>query len=298
MTSHLTHIELPVALDRAATTLRARLAADPTAPAILVLPAMGVAASYYDRLLDALAACGVTAACADLRGIGASTVRASRATDFGYDVLVSDAAAAALALRAAAPRARALHLLGHSLGGHVALLLLARRALADAPDGVALVACGSPYHRAFGRGARGVLTFAHVARATAEVVGHFPGRRFGFGGREARTLIREWSRLVRRGAFELDAWSGAEPPEAALARVDARLLAIGVDGDSFAPPASLDALVAMVPRAHVERVVVRAGAGGRAAHHRWARRPDDVAARVAAWLGGSAARLRTHVLRR
>jgi predicted alpha/beta hydrolase len=278
--------EVSVTLDDGASTqLRLQVAAEPSPVAVLVLPAMGTAAAYYDPLVAELAGRGVTAAVMDLRGIGASSVRAGRGRDFGYDTLVSDALCAARALAERAPGAREVVFLGHSLGGQVAMLALARGA--GPVSRVALVAAGSPFHRAYPRplGDLGVLSFSWVARAASEAFGYFPGKRFGFGGREARTIMREWSRLVRHGSFKLDAWSGSEAPESALRRARARILAVEVKGDSFTPKASIDALVAKVPAMNVERATVPGrGRNGRATHHAWARKPADVAAHVVAWL--------------
>ena len=62
--------------------------ADAPRACFILCPAMGVAASYYDRFAQALAARGITAAIADLRGQGSSSLRAGRACNWGYADMV------------------------------------------------------------------------------------------------------------------------------------------------------------------------------------------------------------------
>ena len=92
--------------DGATTELRALPAANEEAFAVLVAPAMGVPARHYDALVEALRAEGLHAGVADLRGVGSSSIRASRSMDFGYGVLADDLGATSEALRASCPRAR------------------------------------------------------------------------------------------------------------------------------------------------------------------------------------------------
>lgn len=238
--------------DGARTELRVVLAAQEASPAVLVLPAMGIAARYYDPLLDALAREGIHAAALDLRGIGASSVRAGRRVDFGYDALVDDTLAALDAVNELAPARTAAGFVGHSLGGHVALLAAARERRARI-DGVALVASGSPWAGAWpARRALGMRALARAVPVLSAPLGYFPGRTLGFGGREARTLMREWARVITTNAFPGDAW---------------------------APASAVDALVAKVPRAKVERDTY--DASPRLDHNRWPRTPAWFAPRLA-----------------
>lgn len=58
---------------------------------LLILPALGVPASYYDKLLHALFENGFSAASVDLHGQGDSSVKAGTKQDFGYvDMLEKD----------------------------------------------------------------------------------------------------------------------------------------------------------------------------------------------------------------
>ena len=53
-------------------------------PIILVFPAMGVKASYYETLGKSLAEKGILVWTTDLRGLGNSSIRPSKKVDFGY----------------------------------------------------------------------------------------------------------------------------------------------------------------------------------------------------------------------
>src|SRR5699024_729650 len=65
------HAEIPLS-DGGRTVLHTAPAADAQAPVVLVLPAMGVPAGYYEPFVDDLARTGVTAAVADYPGQGAA----------------------------------------------------------------------------------------------------------------------------------------------------------------------------------------------------------------------------------
>src|SRR5690606_2089967 len=62
----------------------------PESPAavVVIVPGMGVPASYYEPLARALARRGLAVATSELRGIGTSSIRARRGTDFGWRELV------------------------------------------------------------------------------------------------------------------------------------------------------------------------------------------------------------------
>ena len=73
---------------------RAQMAVFPAreagAPVLVCLPAMGVRASYYAPLARAISAAGLHAVTSDLRGLGTSSLRPTRACDFGYEEILTD----------------------------------------------------------------------------------------------------------------------------------------------------------------------------------------------------------------
>jgi predicted alpha/beta hydrolase len=255
----------------------------PAAPraAAVCLPAMGVEARYYDPLGQALAARGIAVLVNELRGTGSSSLRASRAVDFGYRELVElDTATAVAAARARFP-GLPLYLIGHSLGGQVSVLYSAVRP--GEVDGIALVAAGAPYFRVYpGRRSAYVLAGSTLLRGLSALLGYLPGRTVGFGGREARRLIAEWARAIRTGRFT---YAGAPYNlREALAAVDLPVLAISLAEDPLAPDFAVDHLAGMLPGAALtRRHTARGELGDGIDHFRWARKPDRMAEILAGW---------------
>ncbi|WP_394822489.1 alpha/beta fold hydrolase [Pendulispora albinea] len=262
--------------------------ADEGAPVVFVIPAMGIGAGYYDKLGAAFAKRGVHAALFELRGNGSSSVRASRGTDFGYGTIVEqDVPAVVERVRAHLPRAP-LFFLGHSLGGHLSFLSLARGQI-EKVRGIALVASGLPHAVAWpGVGNAAIRTLARFMKTTSTLVGHYPGSRFGFAGREARTLIKEWGHAVRTGKFVFPTtWTGHVAPDEAIARVECPVLAVSLKGDSFAPRRSTELLVAKAPKCPVKWIRYEPESGlppSAGSHNKWPRHPDAVVAHVADWM--------------
>lgn len=266
-------------------------AADPDAPVVLVVPAMGLGARWYRPLLAALAAAGVSAAATETRGHEEGARPPGRRHDHGYAELVADLDAATRRVAEAVPGP--LVLLGHSLGGQVACALLAQRP--DAAAGLALVASGSPHWRdwrrrpddAAGWGALRLLALTQGAALLTRVLGHFPGHRFGFAGREAPTQTRDWARLARTGRLRFAGLDGrVRDHVAALGDLRLPVLAVTLDGDDLTPPRSTDGLLRWLPAAEVERhhVVPPPGSGLSTDHLRWVRTPAVVVPLVAAWV--------------
>ena len=214
---------------------------------LLFLPAMGVRAQYYAPFAEELAARGLRVGIADLRGLGTSSLRPARDTDFGYEVMMQrDLPVAHEAMKDGST----LYLGGHSLGGQFAALTAARLE----PAGLALVAACIPYHRGFGTigGLRLRYLAAPLFPRLGRLVGHFPGDKVGFGGREARTLIADWARSVRTGQYRIDGQT--QDYEEALAQVTCPMLAVEIAGDDWAPRAAIDYLVAKMKQCDVVHV--------------------------------------------
>jgi predicted alpha/beta hydrolase len=258
---------VPDYLDRGTDRLALHAYPDPGGPVALLLPAMGVPARYYRAFAEHLHDQGLAVVVADLRGTGDSTPRPSRRSRYGYADLVDDVGAA----RDTLPQGRTTILVGHSLGGQVALLYLARDA---GVDGLALVATGLPYFRAYPRGMRArVLRLTQGVGALTALLRVWPG--WGFGGRQARGVILDWGYTARHGRYpRLRGWDA----EAALRSVRTPVLAITVEGDTYTPADTTDHLVAKLAAAPVTREVWPGGD-----HFRWVRESGGIAGRIAAF---------------
>jgi len=257
------------------------------APVAICLPAMGVAATFYRPLAEALGQERFHVITCDLRGIGSSSVRAGRGVSFGYpELLERDIPAVVAAARARFPRSP-VYLLGHSLGGQLAALYLAVQP--EAVDGVVLVAAGSVYFRAypFPHSVRFLLG-TQLARAISSAWGYFPGHKLGFAGREARGVIRDWSRQARTGRYDFVV-DGAIA-EDLFPRARGSVLAISVEDDVLAPVSAVDHICGKLANADVSRWHYVAPDGARIDHFRWVKRPAPVAAQIRAWVDGLSSR--------
>lgn len=242
--------------------------AQESAPVVVVVPAMGMKARYYVGLIEALAAAGPHAVVAEQRGHEASGGRLpSRSYDFGYAEMVADLDDALRAVRAEFPDSP-VHLLGHSLGGQIATMYAALHPGAVA--GLILMASSTPHWPHWGPR---LLVAGYAFPLVSRLVGHYPGERLGFAGREARGVMRDWGRLARTGRFVAG--------EDALATVRLPVLAVSVEGDTLGVPAAVDALVAKLPGASVTRRHLDAEGVD---HFRWAKHPDLVVPLITQWL--------------
>ncbi|WP_432905420.1 alpha/beta hydrolase family protein [Micromonospora matsumotoense] len=253
----------------------------PAGPAVVIWPAMGVRARYYRPFATALRDAGLAVIVADLRGTGVSTPPPSRACRYGYRELAADVGAVLDALK---PRldGRPTLLLGHSLGGQAALLHLALHGT-DRVDGLALLAVGVPYWRSYpGPRGYGVLPYSQGIAAVAGVLGVWPG--WGFGGRQARGVIRDWAGTARTGRLPtLDGVDG----EAAVGRLTLPVLAVSVDDDQYTPHPVVDHLCAKLTAAPVTRHrYTVAEAGAPLDHFRWVRAGLPLTRRVADFAAG------------
>lgn len=258
----------------------------PDAPVALVIPAMGTRARFYTPLVHGLHRGGLHVAVTDLRGQGESTPVARRGVAYGYREMVDhDLPAVVRAISAALPRSPVV-LIGHSLGGQLALLSSATRL--TAVHAVVLTAAGSVWWRGFGPvlGLRN-LVGSQLFAALATVLGYWPGKRLGFGGTQTTTVMRDWARQGRTGRYTL---RGSDTDyEAALARLKLPVLAVGVDNDSLAPQGATDHLLRKIPAASVSRWhYTEALAGGhRLDHFRWVRHSDGMSAYITDWISST-----------
>jgi predicted alpha/beta hydrolase len=263
--------ELPVATaDGHEASLLARMP-DSARSSLLWLPALGVAAKHYVPFAESLAARGIAVFLHEWRGNGSSNLRAGRDCDWGYRELFADIAASERAMEKHAvglPRI----LGGHSLGGQLACC-----SLALAPQRAQrlwLVASGAPYWRSFPSPTRWWLPFAYrFLPWLADRRGALPGRRVGFGGNEARGVIRDWSRTALSGRYAAD---GVDFDfERGFAAVDVEARAVVMAEDWLGPPGSLRFLLGKMPRVEARIDTLDAAAPGvRADHFGWLKAPD------------------------
>jgi predicted alpha/beta hydrolase len=233
---------------------------------VVVFPAMGVPASYYGRFATSLVEQGLEVFVASLEG---SSYRE-----------LSDHVGAVLASLEERRAGRRTVLLGHSLGGQVSALHLARSGAHV--DGLIFIAVGIPYWRVYGHRGLGVLGFTQSINAVSLVLRHWPG--WGFGGRQPRGVIRDWAYTGRHGHF---------PPRlgARFDAVDVDLLSITVENDQYTPPATTGYLVGKLSRARVTRArLTTADAGLPLDHFKWVKAGAALGPVIQDWLSATSKR--------
>ena len=241
------------------------------------LPAMGVPARTYERLAREFAARGVAVVVHEWRGLGSSSLRASRTSDWGYlELLRHDLPATLDAARTAFARIDVLG--GHSLGGQLACCLQGLQASASA---LWLVASGAPFWRAFPMPARVWLPLAYrLLDGLARLFGSLPGRRIGFAGNEARGVIRDWLCTALSGRY---AARGIGDIDDALRSVTVPVRGVLPAHDWLAPRGSLDYLAGKTGSTDVRIDVLDAHAlGTRDDHFAWMKQPAPVVAALLA----------------
>ncbi|UDY23815.1 alpha/beta fold hydrolase [Nocardioides sp. Kera G14] len=251
-------------------TLMTWRAADASAPLLFLHPAMGMPATYYHRFGEQAAKAGFHVALTELRGHEAEGGRIpSHRYDFGYQDMVDDLSVAMDEAQRQFPDVPVV-LLGHSMGGQVGTAYVASHPGRVA--GLILIGAGTPYWKAFGRW---MLGGAPLAVLMGQVLGHFPGERFKFAGRESKGLIRDWAKLALTNRL-----TGAT--RAQLDASSLPVLAFTIAGDSLAPDESVQGLVAQLPAAEVDWQHLDIEGID---HFKWARRPDSVLPQITAWAG-------------
>lgn len=257
--------------------------AQPEAPVLLFLPALGTPVRVYHRFAESMADCGVRCCIPDWRGVASSNLRAARQQNWGYRELVeSDVTAVVAELGARLPGC-AVWIGGHSLGGQLSSLLAARRP--DAVRGLVLVASGSVFLRAYSPLLQaGIRALGVLAAVSGVLLGYFPGQRVGFGGREARAVMQDWLRVARTGHY---APTGSTfDYETALRRLTLPVLALNFRRDTWAPAAAARVLLDKMPACAATTWNWNDAdtAGQPVDHFSWLRQPATVAPAVAGWM--------------
>ena len=249
---------------------------------LLFLPGMGLSARQYIDFGQALARRGVEVFIHEWRGIGSSSLRADRRHDWGYAELLQQDLDAALNALSCDDDGQGCIIGGHSLGSQLACLLAAMRP--EACAGVLIVAGGSPYWRQFSGWMRWILATMFVGMpALSGLLGHYPGRRLGFAGREARGVIRDWTASGRSGRY---APKGLTVDlESGLRALEVPTLAIHMQDDWFVPQASLTWLLTKLSSSPISQSTLDGRLlQGAADHYRWMREPEPAVERIGQWL--------------
>jgi len=275
---------LPIAMaDGSRSKITAYPVDDGRRPVCILMPAMGVPASWYEPLAGTLGRQGFQAVTADLRGHGESSMRASRSVDFGFREMVAQDLPAVVAATAGRFPGCPIYLLGHSLGGQMSVLYAGL--FPGRVAGIVLVSSCSVYFRGWTFPANlTILLGTQLAWGISRLLGYYPGRRLGFGGREARTMVRDWAHNARTGCYQPANCSC--DLEAALERVVTPVLAIAIADDHLAPLRAIRYLCDKLKNAPVEYLHMGADeipAAGQN-HFAWVAHADAIVREMGLWM--------------
>jgi predicted alpha/beta hydrolase len=267
----------PVASTNGLTLTVEEFGAPGPSASLVFLPALGVPVTYYRPLFETWAARGRHVVGVELRGMPRSPVSDLRRDSFGYAHLLREDLPAIFTDPAVAAADRVV-LVGHSLGGQLALLSGAAGTVRA--DAVVAIATGtsSPATQRSRLGRARRATGVRFIGAVTRSLGYWPGHRLGFGGRQPRMLMSDWAYEARTGRYRIR--GDRTDYEAALSGLAVPALLLAIAGDRMIPEAAVDHLARRLP-AQVGRATIEAGAD----HFRWARRmPEKVVAGVEDWL--------------
>ncbi len=239
--------------------------------AILISPAMAVPARVYRRLTEALTGYGLDVRVVARRGVEEGATPPSRTADWSYEDEAADLADAIAGTRADVPGTRVV-VVGHSLGAQ--LVAMVAQTSEHTPDGIVAVGASVPAVRHYGLRGLALGAIAVAVGPVSGAVGHWP--RQGFGGPTARTLMRQWARMVLTG----------RAPFALDGSIETPTLAIRLDDDEIVTDGAASAFdAAFSPESitHWRYDDARCPAGGNTTHIGWVRTPDVVAQRIAEW---------------
>jgi len=234
---------------------------------------MGVRASYYEQFIENWQEKGFNVVSIDWRGIGHSSLRASRKNDWGYERLIQDLKEFLDKVNKWFPNTKKV-LVGHSLGGQLGCLLQAR--FTDSFDKMIIIASCLVHYTGWQEigGTTKIKFIGNLFYPISRLVGHFPGPTIGFGGKESQTVMKDWCHNALTGKYEL-ADSNFDY-EAALKKMSIPLLAINIEGDNFAPVLATRKLYEkLAPSATIKHFTITKNETGieNLNHFNWAKHP-------------------------
>lgn len=253
-------------------------------PIILILPAMGVKASYYAPFAQTLVDKGLTAMSVDLRGLGTYSIRPARGVDFGYLEMIEDVKEIVAAIKVTYPNLK-IYGLGHSLGGQIGALAQAK--YTNLFSGLILTAANSVYYKTWSGKQRYFNRIGYtIFPLLSSLFGYFPGHKVGFGGKAAKTQVIDWAHVGRTGQYKIS--RDDLDYEKALKQVNIPVLAIYIEGDWLSPKAAMAHLYGKFnPSTLITNyTLTKAKTGIKLNHFNWVKHGNGIADTISKWVNG------------
>lgn len=208
--------------------------------AILIVPAMGAAQSFYAPFAEWLAEQGWLTLTFDYRGMGAS--RRSPLRGFDTDLstwATQDCAAMVAVIQQLAPHVPLLWI-GHSLGGQIAGMVPGIERFSQ----ILTIASGSGYWRqnAPPLKRRVLLLWYVLAPLLTASCGYFPGKRLKMVGDLPAGVIRQWRRWCLHPEYLM---AEGEPMRQRYQQLQLPIAGLSFTDDELMTPAGIEALHAL-----------------------------------------------------
>ena len=170
---------------------------DNVQPTIILLPAIGVDIKKYASLIVHLTDSGFSVIAADYPGCGENSPKVGRGLDYNYADLIEFFIPELIKQANLADQQTPI-LLGHSIGGHLASLY----ALNHQATVIAVASGNIGYKNWDTKGKINILRAVVLFRALIAIYGYLPGKKIGFGKREAAGLMKDWCTTVLTGNYQ------------------------------------------------------------------------------------------------
>jgi predicted alpha/beta hydrolase len=218
----------------------------------MIHPAIGTPGKYYDRLAKRLVlknnwAIGVQ----EMRGHGTSSWIASSTQNWSYWTPVEMDIDLHLSIIKSLFPQNPIFALGHSAGGVIWSLWMAKMAaLGRCHDiaGLVSICSGSVYYKIHPKSTQCLMLGMWVWTASS-ALGWFPGAKLGFGGeREAKHFIQDWTHNIFWGHWQPHRCPISDITTKWFKHIHVPKAFISIDQDQYTPHASTLAFISMFPQ--------------------------------------------------
>lgn len=221
-------------------------------PVVMIHPALGTPGKYYERLSKKLVLKnGWVVANQEMRGHGSSSWIASSSQNWSYWTSPALDFDLHMAIVKSLYPTQPIFAFGHSAGGILWTLWMAKMAFAGKTHGLAgfiSVASGSVYYRVLEKSMSAWLLGVWVW-STSAAIGWFPGTKLGFGGeREAKHFIQDWTHNILYGHWQPHGCPIPDISTKWFKEVHIPACFISIDQDQYTPHASTIAFMEMFPK--------------------------------------------------